>query len=292
MVIMNNTQVNRRPLILFPQSNIGKVIFYVIFSAQVLMYVFRAFTNTDKVLIPDPPMLAFVGMLIDIVSGVFGKLIVFWFVRWILVRVNILKPKEGQKTQFSKFFITLLGIVIVGCIVLPIYVSGGFPLKKSSSNFSDMVNLSSSEKVRVREILTAVIQSDEALTPENHTEFWIYLKKMSVTEKNVDQVRDMMTGIIVKYQKYTWEAAAQALKTGQLYKSTELENYEKQLKSSGVLSDTRLNENNKFIENVAQKKPILVQGQEIIVDEERIQNVLNSLVEVAERVDKLFTPPL
>lgn len=290
---MNSTQVSRRPLILFPQSNFGKVIFYVIFSAQVLMYVFRAFTNTEKILIPDPPMLAFVGMLIDIVSGVFGKLMTFWLVRWILVKVNVLKPKEGQKTRFAKFFGILFGITIFGCIALPIYISGGFPLKKSTSNFSDMVNLSSSEKVRVREILTAVIQSDEALTPENHTEFWIYLKKMKMTEKqDVDQIRDLMTGLIVKYQKYTWESAAQALKTGQLYKSTELEDYEKQLKSSGVLSDARLSENNKFIENVAQKKPILVQGQEVIVDEERIQYVLNNLIEVADRVDKLFKPPL
>ena len=288
---MDNLARNRRALILFPQSKFGKLIFYFVFVVQVLMYVFRAFTDTNKVLIADPNMLAFGGMLIDILSGVLGNLVIFWLFRWIFVKTNLLKIKEGQKTQFMRFASVLSGIALIACLAIPIYVSGGLPLKKSKNQSAAVDILSSDEKNRFREILTAVIQSEDALTPEVHAEFWSYLKKMNVAKQSdVDKMKELMTGVITKYQKYTWESAGQSLKSGRVNKSDELVNYENHLKSLGVLSEKRLIENDIFLDKVAKRQPILAQGQEFVVDEDRIHIILSNLDEASARVARLFTP--
>ncbi len=287
---MEEIKRSRKALILFPQSKLGKIILYLILGAKVLMYVVRAFTLPDKTLTADPSLLSLIGMLIDIISVVSVDLIIMWIARWILVKTKILEVQNTDKTEFSRLFAAIVGIILISSIAIPIFVSGGFPLKKTSSPTSNVDNLSSEEKARFREIMTAVIQSNENLTAEIHSEFWILLRKMGVREEGqIAQLKDVMTGASGKYQRYVWEDAQKSLREGRVFKSPEREAYEKYLQSIGMTEDRRI-QNDEFIKKIANKIAIPIQGENVVMNEEMIKEILSNLASATARIDKLFTP--
>lgn len=289
---MDEPKAARVALILFPQSTIGKSLLYLIFGSKVAMYVFRAFTLPDGTLTADPSIVPLVGMLMDIATGFGANLPIMWLVRWILVKLGVLKVSENHHIQFKRFFATMAAIAIVLVIAIPITVRGGFSLKREpSSSITGVDALSSEEKARFREIATGVMQGQDALTKEVHAEFWVLMTKMGIRGKSqVDQFKDVVTGVSSKYQRYLWEDARQALRQGRAFKSLQRDEYEKHLKNLGLLSDFRIRENEEFVNKIAKKKPLPVQGQNVVITDPIIKETLANLAEVTKRLDQLFTP--
>lgn len=150
--------------------------------------------------------------------------------------------------------------------------------------------LSNDDKVRFQEILKSTIQQENYLTPQVHDEFWgILLQNGEPTVENIKNLRKTMAGPSVDYIKVLYEDALLALNRQAPYKSKKREDLEKFFIDNELITDFRIQENEKFIENIAYGNPITTNGQEYVLDETAINNVLNNLEAVSSRLDDLFT---
>lgn len=152
--------------------------------------------------------------------------------------------------------------------------------------------LSVDEELRVRDIIKGVLQDPDFITPEIHSEFWGYLNKDGVaTDLFLAEQKELLTGIILKQQKYFYEDAICAVTSGKPTKSVKREQYEKALLAKGIITESRVNQNEEIIRKIAEMQPISVDGNEIIMTEDILKTVLGSLDATSRRVDHLFTKP-
>ena len=73
------------------------------------------------------------------------------------------------------------------------------------------------------------------LSAENSTD----LAKMGGSSAQVQDMREMMTGVLAVYQPLFWQDALIAVQTGKPHKSQQREDCEKRLMAKGLLSTNR-----------------------------------------------------
>lgn len=153
--------------------------------------------------------------------------------------------------------------------------------------------LSSTEWARFKEIIVSVMQSSQSFTPDIHREFWGLINKMGhLTNAEIQKLKTLFTGMGSTYIRQFWKDALQAAKTGKPFKSVQREKIEKQYFELGLLPESRIKENEKLIEKIANHQPIKISGgTEGVADEEVITKVLENLDAVIVRVNRLFTRP-
>lgn len=152
--------------------------------------------------------------------------------------------------------------------------------------------LSSTDKSRLREITTAVMQENGMPTTKIYQEFWGIWGKMSLSQQDYGYMRLIMVGASADYQKLFWEDAMTAFQTGRPFKSNEREQLEKKLQEAQLMTNFRVQQNDDFIEKVAKREPINApQGTAFITDVE-IRNTLDNIEAITQRINRLFTPPI
>lgn len=163
-------------------------------------------------------------------------------------------------------------------------------LQNNFQNSHDIDSLSSAEKIRFMDIIKGVIQDPDFLTPNVHAEFWALIDKVGpISTSEVQERRDMTTGVVTIYQRYFHEDALWALKTGHPFKSLERERYEKHLLDLGVMTEWRIKENEALMAKIAVRELIPYQGTTIVYNEDIIYEILANLEAAGKRLDTLFT---
>lgn len=151
-------------------------------------------------------------------------------------------------------------------------------------------NLSSSEKLRFREIVKEVMGYENMPTVEIHEEFWKLLYKTGMSDKDILQLKDTMTGISTTYMKYFYEDALIALSEGRVYKSKQREDYEKRLLQLGLMTEFRIKDNENLITQIVEGKPIKIDAEnQIVLTKEIIEPIIANLNQAGQRIQKLFS---
>lgn len=142
---------------------------------------------------------------------------------------------------------------------------------------------------KVQEIIRKVVQEPGYLTTEIHNEFWSIINKYgNVSKENIEQIRDLVTGISNKYMKYFYQDALISMQRGNPYKSAEREAYEKHLIELG-LNEAKFKENDEMMNKIAIKEAVNIQGSSIVLTEDMINEIIANINSISERLDKLFT---
>lgn len=155
---------------------------------------------------------------------------------------------------------------------------------------------SSSEKVRMNEIAFLVANDPDYMTPEVHAEFWAILTKQGTIP--TDELNNVWTSLRksvielgVDYQRYFWEDALFALRKERAHKSVQREQLEKKMLKMNFIPEWRVQQNDKLIEQIAARTPVRVRGEQVIFTADKINGALGNIDAVAQRVDRLLTPP-
>lgn len=152
-------------------------------------------------------------------------------------------------------------------------------------------NLTSGEKERFREIVRLVGQP-VPITTALREEFWGLMDKLGkLTPAEVTSVKDLMFGAATVYMRYFYEDAIEAYKTHQPFKSQQRERYEKRLIKLGVMTDFRVAQNERLMEQIAAHQPIKSAQGDILLDATRSRTILANLDVAGQRMNLLFTRP-
>ncbi|MDQ7784462.1 MAG: hypothetical protein RDU20_16370 [Desulfomonilaceae bacterium] len=182
-------------------------------------------------------------------------------------------------------------IPVLATVLAAMIISGGGPVRaQTGAQSPQLKGLSAQEASRFKQIITGVIQNPNYLTPAVHDEFWRTLAKTRATPAQVRSVRESMTGMLTVYYPMFWQDALVSLRNRRPYKSPQRQQYENKLLSQRIVTSTMISANDSLMANIASGKPIVRQGQSIVLNEQMIQASLQSVQEAARRVDRLFTP--
>lgn len=197
---------------------------------------------------------------------------------------NSSKTHSAGKEQISLLWVLAFGFG-------GIFLLGTLSDRVLSKIKSPSIQLSVDDKIRLREIALQVMQNEDQPTIATQKEFWEILNKQGpLSSDQLKDYRDTLINGASIYQRYFFEDALWALKTGRPFKSNEREDYEKILIKNGVLSEWRVKESESLIAAIAKKEPIPSQDGQVILDEEAIKNILSNLNSALKRVETLLTP--
>jgi hypothetical protein len=148
------------------------------------------------------------------------------------------------------------------------------------------------EQRMFQDILRSVLQDPNNLTPEVHQQFWDLLDNIGIsTQDQMDYLKDLMAGPALIYMKYFYEDALLSYDRGTPYKSKQREDYEQKLKSTGVVSDFRFEENDRLMAKIAYQEEVQIGDQVVIMDEAVLEQALANVNLGVDTVNKLFTRP-
>lgn len=168
-------------------------------------------------------------------------------------------------------------------------VSPPTPVEEPSET-NPLDRLSSTDKIRLREIVTVVMQEEGMPTSEIYREFWSIWGKMKLNQPEYDAMRMVLVGATVDYQKLFWEDAMTTFQAGRPFKSNERDRMEKNLQEAQLMTSFRIQQNDELIEKIAKQEPIdTAQGAALITDVQ-IRNALSNIESLGQRFDRLFTP--
>jgi hypothetical protein len=190
---------------------------------------------------------------------------------------------------------------ITTALLLLTLIAYPFPvLPNSSADFDAILQqIPSEEGNRFRQIIVGVMRNNPTfITDEAHTEFWSILDRWASLDPRATKdsnkafeqyMRAYFGGGVRTYGRVFWEDALWAVTNGQTFKSQKREEFEEDLYKKGEITKFQIKENERKIERIARGQPILVNGEDIILDKELILELLGTLEETAKRVERLFT---
>lgn len=151
--------------------------------------------------------------------------------------------------------------------------------------------ISQADQIRMREIMTGVIQNTIQVTPAIKSELSSILAKYNATEAEMREFATYGPSLSVNYQRLFYTDALQAVSTGYPIKSSERLILEKEALSRGLMTSERFAANDKMMIQIAGHQPIVgSDGQQGIFTTEIINGVLNNLDSAGARLKSLFSP--
>ncbi len=137
--------------------------------------------------------------------------------------------------------------------------------------------------------MVAAMQDPEADIESLRTELWGMVPNED--SEAFSQARDVVVGVGAVSQQLFWQDAKWAYTQGRPFKSGNREKLEQRLNGAGLMTEFQIRQNEATIRKIAEREPILLQGELVVVDEELIDAVLASVDEVMKRFNTLLTPP-
>lgn len=229
------------------------------------------------------PFTVVLGLFIDFAANVGTSLLICCLVAFIIAKI---RKAESTATYFQKAAWVALVMAMLATIpsITEIF-------EKSVGRPTSFAQLTDQQSRRFKEIIKGVMSDPTYLTPAVRREFRQILSDMGGTKAQVQKLRERMTGVITVYQPLFWQDALIAFQTGSPHKSRRRADYEKRMIAKGLISAERVRKNDILISKVAAHEPIAWKGQEVLLNEELIRYVLNTIQETAARVDGLFPSP-
>lgn len=156
---------------------------------------------------------------------------------------------------------------------------------------SSFSQISQADQIRMREIMTGVIQNTIQVTPAIKSELSSILAKYNATEAEMREFATYGPSLSVNYQRLFYTDALQAVSTGYPIKSSERLILEKEALSRGLMTSERFAANDKMMIQIANGQPITgSDGQQGIFTTEIINGVLNNLDSAGARLNSLLSP--
>lgn len=151
---------------------------------------------------------------------------------------------------------------------------------------------------RMKDIIRGVMGGDPAELNESSKQELQTLFKRLTAEDHMSpsefqefskDLRKRFTGLATEMMPLFWEDALWAYRNQEFFKSTMREKVEKKYLRSGMVSQARIDQNDEIILKIAKRTPLLVQGEEIVFDENMILMTLENLEQARQRVEWLFS---
>lgn len=147
---------------------------------------------------------------------------------------------------------------------------------KRKSTLSNIYSLNKEDNQEIKEIFKSSLLMD-TLTIEQHLKFWQIIDKYGGNPDNIEQlgkkekIYSFLEEVGLPYQKAFYEDALISLKKGQVFQSLKRKELEEKL------TEERIIKNKKLLENISKGKTIPYNGENIIINEEIIENILNNI---------------
>lgn len=222
-----------------------------------------------------------VRLLIDFAANIAIWLSICCLVAFIIAKV---RKSESIRPYFQKAAWAALAVACLATIPLIIRDIGQVGQRPVVS-----ARLSEQQMARFQEILRGVLGDPNFLTPAIHQEFRQILQKMGGSPAELQNLREKMTGLVTTYQPRFWKDVLVSLQTGRPHKSRQRDEYEKSMIAKGLISTERVTNNDALLVKIAVRERVSRDGQQILFDEEKVQDILKSIEETARRVDVLFS---
>jgi len=169
--------------------------------------------------------------------------------------------------------------VLMLSIVLGISFYLVYDTKYSATESKDNIqktewdNLNSKEIIRLKEIIIEVMRNKDASINSLKKEYWNILDR--VYGNNREKATHFMLGKVSQkqfyYGKYFWMDAMMSYTQGRVYLSNELLVMEEEMIKSGVITQSKIDNNHNMLKKIALKQKIVIDGQEVIFNADAIQ---------------------
>jgi len=221
-------------------------------------------------------MATIAGFVINWLSGFIVWIFFIWVGVWIYRKIKkSVAPFPSKKAAIFAIALSLLPAISIS-----------FRDAKRPQVMS--LNFSAQDKSRVNDILMEVLRSEGPISPELKAEFHSIVQRYRVPASTMRAEMELMIGPMTTYYKEFWEDARLAVKEGRAFKSLERSSIEEKFLSSGAIHKWRIEENDRTIEKIANKQPIGIQGQQVILSEDDIVETLNNVDDQINRLQDLY----
>jgi len=222
-----------------------------------------------------------VRLFIDFAANIIVWLLICCLVAFVIAKI---RKAESIRPYFQKAAWVALALALLATIPLvirDIEKAGHWPAATARS--------AEQQAARFQEILRGVLSDPNFVTPSVHQEFRQILQKMGVSPAEIQNLREKMTGMVITYQPLFWQDALFSLQTGYPHKSLLRDKYEKSMIVKGLISTERITGNDALMDKIAAREYVSRDGQQVLFDEEKVQDILKNIEETARRVDVLFS---
>jgi len=148
---------------------------------------------------------------------------------------------------------------------------------QGQSNGQKYYSLSGQDAETIKKIIKYSISSMDTVSEEMHADFWKVVIKNGGNPNNIkeigsiDYIKEDLIEIGISYQKAFYEDALISYRKGKSFES------EKRKKLNKKLENTRIEKNKLLMIKIANQEPISFNGEEIVLDEEKIKSILKNI---------------
>ena len=161
--------------------------------------------------------------------------------------------------------------------------------QQEKRNITSFNEISQIDQIRMREIITGVIQNTIPITPEIKNELRSIFKKYNATDEEINDFSIYGPAFAIAYQQYFFIDAFQAVSSGVPIKSTERLNLENEALSRGLMTTERVKLNDEEMRLIASRQPVISSdGKQVIFTADTIQSTINNLGLIVDRLVLLF----
>jgi hypothetical protein len=183
--------------------------------------------------------------------------------------------------------------VAIACVIgvaFGVLTSGSAFLKDIGLVSEKSASAASGDFPRIKEIVLGVMDYEDYLTPEIHREFWTLIDRNRMSESEIQTMKDALTATNPYHKLFYTDLLASA-RTGKPVKTTERTEYENWMVTKNLITRASLDAYEAYFPKVAAGKPVTIRGEEIILTESIISNVLAQIDAKHARLQALYTRP-
>ena len=210
------------------------------------------------------------ALLINLVLGYLSWLIL------ILIIMTIVKLIKKGKLKTINFKMAL----IISCIGL---ISPAINFAQGEYKFSTKMQPSELDQAIFKQIIQSCL-SGQKITLGTHQQFWSLIDKYPTSNVDITEMISLSGNPdILLLQKYFYQDALKTIKTGIISESNERLNLEAKL-----LNNDQKQRNKDYLQKIYEKKPMPINGENIVLDEEICQSVLENLDYILQVANENF----
>jgi hypothetical protein len=219
---------------------------------------------------------ALLGICFDLLVG-----FAVWFclinLGWKIVQ--IIKNSQKRRNQIGIFF----AAVILGALG-----ASNSIVKEFQDTNRSKVQVSESDRQRLREILRCTLQDSTYLTADIKKEFRETLGRYPLSETDLQQTKYYLGTLGIQFQKLFYLDALASYKNGSVVQSPERKALESNLLGLKMATSQRIQGNENMLAKIADRESVSVDGVQSYLDDKSINAIIESLNGAEKRVDELF----
>lgn len=146
------------------------------------------------------------------------------------------------------------------------------------------------DKKMMKEIIQNALSSNSDSLSIHKKDLWAILENYGTLSVNeIESLKEVTTSVFTSYMKLFYEDALASFKNGETIRSQKRAEYEDNALIKGIFDEKRIKDNSELIRKIANHHPVLINGDEYVLDEAGINSILSSIDERSKIVEWLFT---